>query len=363
MSLNSKTIIIKKQILFLSCLFAAVLLTSCEKETLAGNEAIDVQEAPIKKVVFNLPSNGRSPESSTTMLQFATFEDFKATIEQLENALEAHEDAFYALYGHLDEEALETMEQQLGFNENQPLIDFKTQQDFTNSMFDVTQAQMQVWKQSETSTPENDPESLIDFDPVEQVLFNYNGEVMIGGKIYSYDKPDYHYEIIDEYENSLTKINNGEDVSDDPNILLTSRHEHRTCYDHRRIQDYRYFNNNNRRVQRRVAIRAYNQGKDIRTSTKIVSYKKVRNSWRRRASYISVRNDSNYNIMSNCSRTKENASHQGTLKKRKQRTVRHWYNNNTLHGVEKNYGLKGTYRYGSASSGSGANIITVKFLE
>lgn len=308
----------KKQVLFLSCLFAAVLLTSCEKETLAGNEAIDVQEAPIKKVVFNLPSDGRNPESSTTMLQFATFDDFINTYQQLENALEAHQDPFYTQHEHLDDEAFEAMEVQVGFNDYQPLIDFKLQQDFTNSMFDVIQAQMQVWKQSETSTPENDPESLIDLDEIEQVLFNANGEVMIGGKIYSFNKPDYDYEIIDEYENSLVKINSGEDVSNDPNIVLTNKHDHRTCYSSRSIQDYKFFDNNNRRVQRRVVILSYNSGKTTRTSTKIISYKKRSNgSWKRSRSYISVRNDSKYNLMNTCSRTSISKSHQGTLKKEK----------------------------------------------
>lgn len=181
----------KKQILFICSLFALVLFSSCEKEMFAEIEAIDVQQAPIKKVVFNLPSEGRNSEGSTTMLAFSSVEDFMNTYNNLENAIEVHQDVFYTQYEQLDDDAFEAMELQEGFNDYQPLIDFKLQQNFTNSMFEEIQSQMQVWKQSETSTPENDPESLIDFDPIEQVLFNQNGEVMIAGKIYSFDKPNF----------------------------------------------------------------------------------------------------------------------------------------------------------------------------
>ncbi len=354
----------KKQILFLSCLIGAVLLTSCEKETLAGNESIDLKSETIKKVVFNLPANGRSPEGSTTMLQFSTMEDFISTTESLEQALEAHQDSFYDQYEHLDDNEFDAIMISEGFNEYQPLIDFKEEHGFTNSMFDLIQAEMVVWEQSESSIPENDPEGLSDFDPIEQVLFNADGEVMIAGRIYSFGREDYDYEITDEYEASLVKIYHEEDVSDDPNIISTNKHDYRICYSNRRIQDFMFFpNNNNRRVQRRVVIRNYSGGLFTHTKAIIISYKKKSNgSWTRSRSYIAPTNESKYNTMSSCSRTSISSTKSRSIKKRKRRAANIWKGNSPNLGMEKNYGLKGTFRYGSTSSAS-STISTVKYLE
>ncbi len=223
---------------------------------------------------------------------------------------------------------------------------------------------MQAWKQSESSTPENDPESLINFDPIEQVLYNYNGEVMIGGRIYSYNKQDYDYEIIDDYETSLAKINNGEDVTDDPNIISTNKHEYRVCYSNRRIEDYRFFpNNNNWRVQRRVVIRNYDGGAITHTKAKIISYKmKSNGSWERSRSYIGVKNESKYNTRFNCSRTSLSGVSIRPVKKRRQLVATLFRTNSSILGVEKDYGLKGSFTYGSATNSNNL-ITTVKYLE
>jgi hypothetical protein len=113
-----------------------VLLNSCSKEDVLTND-VENSTLGIEKVVFNLPDNGRSSGNSTSMLQFNTFEDFLNTYATLENALENHQDIFYTQHEQIDDDAFEAMELQAGFNDYQPLIDFKEQQGFTNSMFDL----------------------------------------------------------------------------------------------------------------------------------------------------------------------------------------------------------------------------------
>lgn len=66
--------------------------------------------------------------------------------------------------------------------------------------------------------------------------------------------------------------------------------------------------------------------------------------------------------MSNCSRTAISGSKTKSKKKRKRRAAKIWKTNSPNIGVESNYGLKGTFRYGSANS-SNATISTFKYLD
>lgn len=342
----------KKQVLFLSCLFAAVLSTSCEKETLAGNEAIDVQEAPIKKVVFNLPSDGRSYSSSGTMMSFSTIQEYENTIQYLMDAVEAHQDAFYLQYGDLSDDEMDAIAQNIGYDDYQPLIDFEEQHGFTNSMRKNMKALEEIWLANEELDPETDPDNDNVFDIFDQTLYNEVGELMLAGKVLSYDKPNFDYEILSDYENSLVKINNGEDVSNDPNIDLFEKSSS-SCIFWKEQHDWHQFSNN-RKVKRKVKVRRYWGGTQIITTAKIVSHRKKRFGWARSGSMpIGVKNETKLHN-AQCNPTSVNPSPlYNSPKKRKEAIARITVRNGgAVYTIKKNFGLKGTYYYnwGTVSS-------------
>jgi hypothetical protein len=335
----------KKQILFLSCLVGAVLLTSCEKESLTGNELIDLKEQTIKKVVFNLPDNGRSNSTSGTMMSFATIAEYENTIQMLQDAIENNLVAFYAQYGHLEGDELDDLIDSLGFNEYQPLIDFEEQHGFTNSMRKKMQGLEELWLANEVLDPETDPDNGNLFDIFDQTLYNEEGEIMIAGRILSYDKPDYDYEIINDYENSLTKINNGEDVSTDPNIESFEKNNG-TCLFWKEQHDWDQFSSN-RKVKRKVKVRRYWGGTQIITTAKIVSHRKKTFGWARSGSMpIGVKNETKLHNPQ-CSPTSNTPSPNfNAPKKRKEAIARITvYNGGAVYTIKKNFGLKGTYYY------------------
>jgi len=286
----------KKQILFLSCLVGAVLLTSCEKETLIGNESIDLKEQTIKKVVFNLPSDGRSFGTSGTMLSFSSYEEYESTIDNLITAVEAHEDAFFSQYDNLSNDEVDDIIDSVGFDEHQPLIDFENQMSFTNSKRKVYRVMEDAWLLSDGSNLDLSPDKDNVFDIYESTLLNEMGEVMIAGRVYSFDKIDYEYEIVSEYENSLIKINNGEDVTNDPNINTVAKHNHHYCRLAGSSEDIMYFPNNPNRRVKRVMKFQHNFWGNIVSKTIIISEKKGNNgSWSRSRSNIGLNNETIYN--------------------------------------------------------------------
>lgn len=311
----------KKSLKFIACQLALVLaFTSCSKdnEDVIENEEVNFT-SNIEIVSFNTNSGNRgSFSSSGTMLSFPTFQDFEDTYNMLDNQMEAHDDAFVAQYDHLTLDELDAMEDSTGFVDNQPLIDFENQYGFGNSLRVTYENAENAWLANSELLLENDPEKDMFFDEIEQAMLNEHQEVMIAGKVYVFGKEDNTYEINDNFAASLDKINNNEDVSNDPNIKATSKWDSEYCASWKADEEFSpLFDNGKRKMKFILKLR---QAPFIgKTKARIVSYKKKNNgNWRKSRRHIGVSLQKNLK-KNNCSTTGPTGYSSKSIKKRKQR--------------------------------------------
>lgn len=101
---------------------AATVFLACRKElpstTGARAESPGSQKADVTACLKDVAT-------ACGMLKFATWGEFEDTRACLQAAYEAHIDAFDNLYGNLDEDDYNNVVDQLGFTEDQPLIEFE----------------------------------------------------------------------------------------------------------------------------------------------------------------------------------------------------------------------------------------------
>lgn len=267
-------------------------LTSCSKEDIElTNEsqnteaAFTLEQVPETNIIsFDLPARGRSQGGNATMLSFASIEDFVAAAEELEAAIEAHEDNFVAQYDHLTDDELDDMEDNNEFNSKQPLLDFEQSRNFANSLRSTYDIQVRQWLDNETLDMEVHPSNDLLFNDEEMALLNSDQEVMIDGKVFSFGKPLNNYEIIGDFGISLQKINNGEDVSNDPYIITTPKSAS-SCSGWKAASDQINISSN-RKIFRKVEIRSLPWY--TRTQARQVSYKKRGRRWRKSRTRLGV---------------------------------------------------------------------------
>ena len=130
-----------KQILqrFGLLLFVA-FLGSCEQEPLsepAEDQANFTGKASARIGVYK------------NMLEFPDVETFLNTLEELEDQLEAYDDAFLDEWGHLDDESLDEKEDELKYDPAQPLIDFENQFSEFSSLRKKISAEEEIWLNNE----------------------------------------------------------------------------------------------------------------------------------------------------------------------------------------------------------------------
>ena len=101
-----------------------VTIWSCKKEqTTTATQTIPTNQITV------LNSNNRS---NGMVLSFPDMNTFKETVEDLENQVEYLDNNFINTYSHLSEDEINVIEEEIGFNENQPLIDFENQHGFSS---------------------------------------------------------------------------------------------------------------------------------------------------------------------------------------------------------------------------------------
>ena len=159
---------------FLALIGAAMTFTSCEKEAvLPQNES-----SGISLVTLRSANN-----QSITMLEFESTEEYDNTIEMLEQKVERLEDAFVEKYKDLNDEDLNAMEERIGYNDRQALIDFVKSKHFTNSMLFAFLEAEQKWLNNEVLDEKTAPSNVYVVEEAEMALLNEKGEVKIAGEI------------------------------------------------------------------------------------------------------------------------------------------------------------------------------------
>lgn len=149
------------------------------------------------------------------MLSFADQDHYQLVYDCLEAAYEAHLDGFEAQYGYLSEDDFNDMADQLGFVDEQPLIDFEGVLGFTSwrAQYD---AALDAFIDA-GGDPEQFGQADLFADVVSGTLHNEHGAVMIAGVIYLIDR---HYRAwsfcsCEKYEGYLADPTNFENIEDD----------------------------------------------------------------------------------------------------------------------------------------------------
>jgi len=155
----------------------AIFLTSCSKDKFAEQQPTNNQ-GEIKLVTLTDGS-----KTSVTLLEFSSVEHYEATITSLETQMEQHEDAFLAAWSSLSDDALNAKEDEIGFVDHQPLIDFENEYNIPSTLRQVFVAAEQQWLNNVDLVVENSPSLTYPFGMAELTLLNTDGMVKIGDNI------------------------------------------------------------------------------------------------------------------------------------------------------------------------------------
>lgn len=209
--------------LLIAALLGAVAFSA--RDTLGG-EREELQSRPVpKKSVKPLPgfkynmkskihyakikklgiSKHRGSSRCGEILVFDDMETVKHTLKELENEVEKYEKAFVGRYRDVDDEELDKIEQEIGYDRNKPLKDFDNNLRFSSSEAAYLKAEARYLKHMHDK---DDPNNNFIGDDEERTLLNACNEVMIDGTIYKLTKDGY-FEINDGDFRTLAKLDNG----------------------------------------------------------------------------------------------------------------------------------------------------------
>jgi len=326
-------------ILFLSL----ILLNSCSKEDAIANDVANSTQE-IQKVVFEVPG-AKNISTSGTMLSFSSFEEFESTVSNLVDLVDAHEDVFVRQYAELSDEELNAIELTTGFVSQQPLIDFENQYGFTNSLRKKYNELEAIWLNNEELDPTTDPDNTIYFSAAEQTLINEHQEVMVAGKVYVFSKMSNTFEVHDEYGASLAKINNNEDVSQDPNITSYEK-SNGSCTVWRSSDSFDPYATN-KKAKRIATFRWLPYY--AKSKVKVISYKRTGNSWQTWRTDLGV-GVQTYLYNGSCSTI--TAQGWSGMKRKKRKKLKKTFTNwgNSVLQAKNNISVSGTYEYNGHSS-------------
>lgn len=138
-----------------------------------------------------------------------TIQHFEAVVLCLERDVDAHNDAFEAIYGEYSDEALEKMEDSLNFDEDQPLIDLENNFGFF-SLRKHIEDKMEVWLDNTVLNMATNPDDHIILDEETRSLLTPNCEAIIGGQVVDFCDPGIGTVGNGESSISLCSLNNGD---------------------------------------------------------------------------------------------------------------------------------------------------------
>jgi len=202
----------KLKLLSISLLVVIIGFVACNKEKLQNSNSISESTFKVGTSIdfsnISIEEKGfEGTNGSVKILAFKDMSTFKATLSELERQTREYDSSFVASYNNLDEDALNEKEEEIGFNDEQPLLDFEEHFGFYSLRRHVLEAEEQ-WLNHEVLDENSDPTSNYDylFDE-EMALLNRDAEVIIGESIYKLIDSGY-YEIIDGDINTLSILDN-----------------------------------------------------------------------------------------------------------------------------------------------------------
>lgn len=168
-----------KNLFFL--LLAACLLFSCAKEDVSSVD----KDVSISTKNSEFPASAADVTLENGMLVFQDYAHLETVVEGLYAELEQHEDDFNEQYGHLTFEEMDNIEEETGWDVDQPLIDFENNLDFKSRRAMIREMEEAWLAQSDIDVDfANNPNNLDFHSPEMRAVLNKKGEVKVGDEVW-----------------------------------------------------------------------------------------------------------------------------------------------------------------------------------
>src|SRR5690606_8348760 len=110
---------------------------------------------------------------------------FTSTVSSLQTDCDSWDSAFLAMNSSLTDDQLDSLEEQIGYNDDQPLVDFESEfSGFFSLRKDIDQKEDVFLASSNSDKINLDPDNHFVADEVERTLLNSKAEVKVGDTIY-----------------------------------------------------------------------------------------------------------------------------------------------------------------------------------
>lgn len=258
----------KRIMFFLITAFLMITSQSCEKPELETFES----EITTSNHIIQTKTQDTTICIVNGLLSFKSLESLKSTVASLESAVNRYDDSFLQENSHLTPEELEQKEEEIGYNEYAPLINFDDSYNF-NSLFLKQAAAEREWLLQEELDIRTDPDNHFVEDKALQAIVNIYSEVLIGNAIYKMF--DFGYVIItDGNFQTLYQIRERPNELDFPNVEIvgtpTSQNRNFNCKSNKTNSDIEI--DGNYRIKWRVSHRTPVTGRRAKAVT--INYKK-----------------------------------------------------------------------------------------
>lgn len=355
---------------FMLIFSALVFFTSCEEEILEDSQIHITESNENSKTVsqmcniyqsqsitstyfdeirsVNLPFTGISSSLGKNILVLPDITYFYSTVDQLDLMIESHNDAFDILTAGMTAEQADDYTDTSGFNEDQPVVDFENQLQFS-SLRKIIENQYNTWLnlQGDVFDYTTDPDNHFIEDETERALLGTRADVILGncriGFIY-YRFFDWGYVTVpmDDFVDAMDVINDINLSSGDQSVIediiknagIGNTHGGGTppnipCST--KLSQYKSFSHsfsNNRKIDGKIKFDKplfdeWNGNQKIFVKTK--SFRKKNNKWKKFRANIYAGFYGKVTGYDNCNVT--NLTPEGKSKKRKRLKKKKYYSN------------------------------------
>ncbi len=285
-----KNKIILLSIIIISALFFVV---SCSKSKLDNSKVLS-RNNDVKLITLS-----NENRTSITMLEFSSKHVYDSILTDLKQQMESYDDSFLAQYGYLNDSLLNEKEEEINYNDQQPLIDFENSLNFSNSMRQIYVIKEEDWLNNDSLDISEDPSKIYVFENEEMAMLNENGEVKIGVSLLKLTK-DGFVEFTDGDINKLIRFDNGDmTVLNEPNVITNLN-------DNSRSSDCKWWasedNEDNYASKKKVIMHEHFHAYPWKStsSARITSYKKRGNRWKKYRISLGVANMSYFFDNNDC---------------------------------------------------------------
>jgi len=184
----------------------------CLSFTAMAQRNIEEKATRLEKIKSIIPQTSTSYAGVTMnrgIIQFESLDAFRTTIETLEEQDEQYNDEWLAAHAQLTDEELETLEEEIGFSDDQVFVDFENAFGHS-SLRAMIAGQVDVWLDTEEPDWDNSPEDHFILDAVMRTIMTEDAELMIGNSIYLAVDNGITYEITDGDFNTLALLKAGQ---------------------------------------------------------------------------------------------------------------------------------------------------------